>query len=181
MKDLLDSSEKLKAAQLIADSLDEKINDITVQFFHNLNILLRKKTKLETVPYDRDVDIYLKEFSCRKRTYVVTLFIDIDTYLEACVGFCEISGVTLLRLDEAEKRFPSIYKEWIEKLDSLEGIPKLKRWTHSRYFLLENSRGAQLNFKDQSAQIELIAEMDQQCKYICDSIVDFVITPLLAD
>ena len=111
------------------------------------------------------------------------MFVDFDPCLEVGIAFSEIidEDMQLLRLDEAEKRFPSIYKEWTEKLESLEDIPKFKRWTHSRYFLLENSRGAQLNFRDYSAQVELIDEMNQQCKYICDNIVDLIIKPLLAD
>ena len=183
VKDLLNSSDMIKAAQLIADSLSEKMDDITIQFFRELNVLLRQKTKLETRLYDYDVDVYLKKFAYRNRSYVVTLFVDFDTYLEVCIGFSEITDddIVLLRLDEAEKRFPSIYRVWSDKLESLKNIPRFKRWTHSRYFVLENTRGAQLNFKDHSAQAELIDEMNQQCSYICDYIVNLIINPFLAD
>lgn len=183
VKDLLNSSDMVKAAQLIADSFYEKMDDITAQFFQELDVRIRRKTKLETNLFTNALNVYLKEFTYRKHSYVIKLFVDFDPCLEVGIAFSEIidEDMRLLRLDEAEKRFPSICKEWTEKLESLEDIPKFKRWTHSRYFLLENSRGAQLNFRDYSAQVELIDEMNQQCKYICDNIVDLIIKPLLAD
>lgn len=183
MKDLLNSSDMVKAAQLVADSFYEKMDDITAQFFQELDAKIRRRTKLETTLFTNALNVYLKKFAYRKHFYVVKLFVDFDPYLEVGMAFSEITDddIILLRLDEAEKRFPSIYKEWIEKLESLKDIPKFKRWTHSRYFLLENSRGAQLNFRDNTAQIELIDEMNQQCKYICDNIVNRIIRPLLED
>lgn len=183
VKDLLNSSDMVKAAQLVVDSFYEKMDDITAQFFQELDVRIRRKTKLGTSLFNNALDVYLNEFTYRKHPYVVKLFVDFDPFLEVGIAFSETidEDMQLLRLDEAEKRFPSIYREWIEKLDSLEDISKFKRFTHSRYFLLENSRGAQLNFRDYSAQVELIDEMNQQCKYICDNIVNLIIKPLLAD
>lgn len=183
VKDLLNSSDLVKAAQLVADSFYEKMDDVTAQFFQELDVKIRRKTKLKTILFTNALNVYLKEFTYRKHCYVVKLFVDFDPCLEVGVAFSEIidGDIQLLRLDEAEKRFPSIYKEWIEKLESLEGIPQFKRWIYSRYFFLENSRGAQLNFRDYSAQVELVDEMNLQCKYICDNIVNLIIKPLLAD
>lgn len=174
VKDLLNSSDMVKAAQLVADSFYEKMDDITAQFFHELDIRVRRKIKLKTKRFTNALDVYLKEFTYRKHSYVVILFVDFDPCLETGIAFSEVmdEDTQLLRLDEAEKRFPSIYRAWIDKLESLEGIPKFKRWSHSRYFLLEDSRGSQLNFRDYSAQIELIDEMKPQCQYICDTIVN---------
>lgn len=183
VKDFLNNSAMAKAAKLVTDSFYEKMNDIEVQLFQKLDTMIRRKTKLQTLLYDYALDVYLKEFTCGKHLYRVTLYIQhIDTYLVLCFGFCEVAdddAVNLLRLDEAEKTFPSVYKEWMGKLDSLEEIPRFKRWRDSRYLELEDSRGAKLNFSDYSAQIELIDEMDQQCKYISDYIAKRIIAPLL--
>lgn len=181
VKDLLNDSAMLKAAQLIADSFYEKMYEIQVRFFLELNTILRRRTKLETALQDNAVNIYLKKITYRKRTCIIKLFVDFDPCLETGIAFCESidNEAVLLSLNEAEKTFPTIYREWMTKLESLQGVPKFRKWTHSRYFILEDTRGARLNFRDHTAQITLVDEMHIQCESICDYIINRMIKPLL--
>ena len=84
-----------------------------------------------------------------------------------------------MRLEEAEAAFPSIYRKWIDKLELLDNLPRINRFPRSRWFYAEDAQGAKFNFRDYSAQIKLIDEMNSQCKFICDNLVDLVIKPLL--
>ncbi len=181
VKDLLDSSDMLKAAQLVADSFYEKIDDITACFFEKLDKIIRRRTKLATELYVNELDIYLNEFTYRKRSYRMGLYIVKDINLECRIAFESLDNNEYLRIDDAKKIFPTIYRASIEKLENMEGVPKLYHYPRSKYFFLEDSRGNRLNFKDYTAQIELIDEMDQQCKYISDYIINFIINPLLED
>jgi len=180
VKDLLNNSDMLKAARLVADSLEEKLDDIQAEFFQKLDAIIRRRSKLETDLYTSGVDVYLEEFTFRKHSYCVTLSIFFDPSLYVSVRFQKIDDEYIaLTLDAAEQTFPSIYRAWMKKLDSLQGVPKFRNATRSKWFYLENSRGEQLNFKDKTAQVELMDEMDQQCKYIGDYIVKLIIKPLL--
>jgi len=184
VKDLLDTSDMAKAAQLVAKGFYEKMDDVTTRFFQKLDGMIRRKTKLETDLYaNNKLDVYLKDFTHRRHPYCVKLFVEIDTYLIVGVAFSEVAedDIITLRLDEAERIFPSIYREWMGKLDALAGVPRFRHWPRSKYFELEDSRGAKLNFKDYSAQIALIDEMDRQCRYIGGYIINRLIKPLLED
>ena len=181
VKDLLDSSDMARAAQAVANSFHEKMNDMTELFFEKLCMEIRKKTKLEVFPYTNCADIFLETFTRKNQRCLVVMGVGIDTFLYVGVGFCEETedgNYPYLPLTEAKARFPGIYKKWMEKLDALENFAGLRqsKWTKWKY--LEDSEGARLNFKDHTAQIRLIDEMDRQCKYISDSLVNGLIRPL---
>lgn len=181
VKDLLDSADMVKAAEIVADSFYEKMYDVQAQFFKNLNAIIKKKTKLETRPYTDALYVFLSEFTHRKHTYNVTLGFEIYDELEVVIGFkqnTEDDDVYFLRLDDAENIFPRIFREWMDKIDSLDYWQKFRRYPRSRWIYVENSRGDRLNFKDNSAQIQLIEEMDLQCKFIADYITKLIIKPL---
>ncbi len=182
VKDLLDSSDMARAAQVVMNSFCEKMDDVQAQFFKMLNSLIKRKTKMETCYYTNAVYVFLTSFTHRKHTYRVTLGFELYEQLVALIGFTEETEENdfyFLRLDDAENNFPTVYRKWINKIESLDNLQKFRRWPKSRWIYVENSRGEQLNFKDYSAQIELIDEMDFQCKFIVDSIVKYVINPLL--
>lgn len=182
VKDLLDSADMVKAAEIVANSFYKKMDDVQAEFLENLNTIIKKKTKLKTRPYTNALDVFLSEFTHRKHTYKVTLSLAICGKLEVDIVFtqdtAEDSGV--LRRDVAENTFPRIYREWMNKIDSLDYLQKFGWYTYGRYAYVENSRGEQLNFKDNSAQIQLIEEMDLQCKFIADYITKLIIKPLTA-
>lgn len=180
VKDLLDNSDMARAAQAVMNSFLAKMDDVKAEFFQKLNKGIKRRTKLETCLYLDGVDVLLGSFTRKKKTYYVTFGVFIDTYLYACFGFSEKTeggGYGFIPLADAEAFFPAAYKKWTGKLDALEILPKqnkLMRWEY-----LEDSEGARLNFKDNSAQIKLIDEMDKQCKFIVDGLVRDFIRPLL--
>lgn len=79
--------------------------------------------------------------------------------------------------------FPSIFGKWIDKINSLDNLPRMKQSQKTFWFYAEDAQGDKLNFnfKECSAQIKLIDEMDLQCNYICDSLIELVIKPLLSN
>lgn len=181
VKDLLNSSEMARAAQTVANSFHEKMNDMTELFFEKLCMEIRKKTKLEVFPYTNCADIFLETFTRKNQRCLVVMGVGIDTFLYVGVGFCEETedgNYPYLPLTEAKARFPGIYKKWMEKLDALENFAGLRqsKWTKWKY--LEDSEGARLNFKDHTAQIKLMDELDRQCKFISDCLVVDLILPL---
>lgn len=183
--DLLDSSEMARAAQIVADSFYEKMDDVTAQFFKKLSAMIRKKAKVETIYYTKAMDVFLETFTHKKHTYHVILSPSTVDMNELVIrfGFSEESeegDFPYLRLEDAESAFPAIYRRWIDKLESLDNLPKIRRFPRARWFYAEDTKGAQLNFKDYSAQIKLIDEMDLQCRFISDNLVNLVIKPLLA-
>lgn len=185
MTDLLDSSEMARAAQIVMDSFYEKMDAITVQFFKKLGSTMKRKANVSTFPYTNSVDIFLETFTHKKHTYHVILCPSIIDSNELIIDFgfseeIEDGYSPYLNLEEAEAAFPSIYRKWIDKLESLDNLPRINRSQKSRWFYAEDAQGARLNFKDYSAQIKLIDEMNLQCKYICDNLIDLVIKPLLS-
>lgn len=185
MTDLLDSSEMARAAQIVRNSFHEKMNAVTEQFFEKLGSMIKRKANVDTIPYTNSVDIFLETFTHRKHTYHVILCPSIFDSNELIIlfGFSEETEdgyFPYMRLEEAEAAFPSICRKWIDKLESLENLPRINRSQRTRWFYAEDAQGAKLNFKDYSAQIKLIDEMNSQCKFICDNLVDLVIKPLLS-
>lgn len=183
--ELLDSSEMARAAQIVMESFLEKMDAVTEQFFKKMGSMITKKANIDTIAYRKEVDIVLESFTHKKHTYLVLLCPSIIDLNELIItfGFSEETedGISpYLRLDEAEATFPAIYRKWIGKLEALDNLPRINRSQSSRWFYAEDAQGAKLNFKDYSAQIKLIDEMNLQCKFICDNLVDFVIKPLLS-
>lgn len=181
VKDLLNSSDMARAAEIVARSFREKMDDVTERFFLNLGKEIEKKTKLEVFSYANCADIFLDAFTARNKKYHAAIGLYIDTYLYVDFGFSEEtedSGYPFIPLAEAEARFPSTYRKWIKKLDSLEYFAGSRQTKWVKWLYLEDSEGARLNFKDHSAQIKLIDEMDLQCKWISDSLVKDLIQPL---
>lgn len=183
--DLLDSSEMARAAQIVVNSFHEKMDAVAEQFFKKMCSMIRRKANVEAIPYTKSVDIFLETFTHKKHTYHVILCLSIIDLNELIVLFGFSEGIEddyspYMRLEEAEAAFPSIYRKWIDKLESLENLPRINRFPRSRWFYAEDTQGTHLNFKDYSAQIKLIDEMNLQCKFICDNLVDLVIKPLLS-
>ena len=183
--DLLDSSEMARAAQVVMNSFHEKMEDVNAQFFKKLGSMVARKGNVSTIYYTNAVDIFLETFTHKKHTYHVILCPSITDMNELIIlfGFSEETEdgrFPYLRLEEAEATFPSVYRKWIDKLESLDNLPKIGRFQRARWFYAEDTRGAHLNFKDYSAQIQLIDEMNLQCKFICDNLVKLVIKPLLS-
>lgn len=183
--DLLDSSEMAKAAQIVMNSFQEKMEDVTAQFFKKLSSMIERKATVSTIYYSNAIDIFLDTFTYKRHTYHVILspsIVDLNE-LTILFGFSEETEdgrYPYLRLEEAEAAFPSIYRKWIDKLEALENLPRINRFPRARWFYAEDTQGAKLNFKDYSAQIKLIDEMDVQCKFICGNLVNLVIRPLLS-
>lgn len=181
VKDLLDSSDMAQAAQIIARSFREKMDDVTACFFQKLCEEIEKKTKLKTLPYTNCADIFLDTLTKGSKNYHVVIGIDVDTYLYVGFGFSEETedgGHPFIPLADAEAYFPDVYRKWIEKLDALENFPKFRQTKWARWLYWEDPEGARLNFKDHSAQIKLIDEMAPQCKLISDCLVKDLIGPL---
>lgn len=179
VKDLLNSSDMARAAQVVRNSFLAKMNDVKEQFFQKLDRRIKRRTKLETYLYLDGLDILLGSFTRKKETYYITLGLFIDTYLYACFGFSkeiEEGGYRFIPLTDAEALFPAAYRQWMGKLDALEISFRQSKLT--RWWYLEDSEGARLNFKDDSAQIKLMDEMDMQCKFIVDGLVRDFIRPL---
>lgn len=185
VKDWIDSTDMAKAAQLIYKSFSQKMDDVQAQFFQKLDCIIRRETQLKTQVGTQGLDIYVKAFPYWKRIYTVTISIFYYyemPFLVAGIGFVEREkNEFFLPLDEAEQRFPVPYRQWTSKLDSLANIPKWKQAASYRYFKLANTRGSFMNFADYSAQIELIDEMESQCRYISDTIIQLLIYPLLEE
>lgn len=181
VKDLLDSSDMAQAAQIIARSFREKMDDVTACFFQKLCEEIEKKTKLKTLPYTNCADIFLDTLTKGSKNYHVVIGIDVDTYLYVGFGFSEETedgGHPFIPLADAEAYFPDVYRKWIEKLDALENFPKFRQTKWARWLYWEDPEGARLNFRDHSAQIKLIDEMAPQCKLISDCLVKDLIGPL---
>jgi len=183
--DLLNSSEMARTAQIIMNSFYEKMDDITIQFFKKLGSMIAKAAETSTIYYTDAVDIFLEKFTCKRHNYYVILSLSIIDLKELIImlGFSEDdkeNNYPYLRLEDAETAFPSIYRKWMDKLESLDDLPKIRRFQKARWFYVEDTQGAHLNFKNYSAQIKLIDEMDLQCKFICESLVNLVIKPLLS-
>ena len=184
VKDLIDSADMAKAAEVVVNSFYEKMEDVQAQFFENLNAMIKRKTKLKTCPYTYGLYIFLSEFTHKKHTYNVTLGLEIDNQLVIVVGFTEWNkdgdDFYYIQLDKAESTFPVAYRKWTNKIESLDNLQKFRRGQKSRWIYAENSKGDVLNFKDNSAQIQLIDEMDLQCKFIADYVIKLIIKPLIA-
>ena len=181
VKDLLDSSDMARAAQTVARSFHEKMGEVTERFFQKLCEQVEKKTKLKTLPYTNCADIFLDAFTIEGKNYHAVAGIDIDTYLYIGFGFSEETEDgrhPFIPLADAEACFPDIYKTWMEKLDALENFTEFRQTRWEKWMYLEDSEGARLNFKDCSAQIKLIDEMDLQCRFISDGLVRDLIQPL---
>lgn len=73
VKDLLDSSDMAQAAQIIARSFREKIDDVTACFFQKLCEEIEKKTKLKTLPYTNCADIFLDTLTKGSKNYHVVI------------------------------------------------------------------------------------------------------------
>lgn len=183
--DLLDSSEMAKAAQIVMNSFHKKMEDTTAHFFKKLGSMVARKANVSAIYYTNAVDIFLDTFTHKDHTYHVILSPSIIDLNELIVlfGFSEETEdgkYPYLCLEEAETIFPSIYREWIDKLESLENLPRINRFRRARWFYVEDTQGAKLNFKDYSAQIKLIDEMNLQCRFICNNLVNLVIKHLLS-
>lgn len=82
-------------------------------------------------------------------------------------------------MTDAEKLFPEFYNTWLERIRALN-LPKLRSWSKSLYYYIENTRGEILNFKENSDSVlELIDEMDIQSRYIGATIFQKALQPLL--
>jgi len=181
VKDLLDSSDMAKAAEAVVNSFYEKMDDVQTEFLRKLDTVIKRRTKLETHPYPYGLYIFLSEFTHRKHTYHVTLGFEIDSQLVVLIGFTQKTeeDFYFLELREAESIFPVLYRKWMNKIEALDYPQKFRSYKKSKWIYAENSRGERLNFKDYSAQIQLIDEMDLQCKYIADDVIKLMIKPLL--
>lgn len=181
VKDLLDSSDMARAAQIVANSFQEKMDDVTEQFFHNLCKDIGKKTKLKVFPGPNCADIFLETFAKRNKKYHALIGLYIDTWLYVDFGFAEETedgAYSFIPLADAEVRFPDTYRKWMEKLDALEDFAGFRQSKWVRWLYLEDSESARLNFKDHSAQIRLIDEMDQLCGFLGGCLVKDLLLPL---
>lgn len=181
VKDLLNSSDMARAAQIVARSFLEKMDEVTERFFENLCAEIARETRLEVFPYTSCADIFLDTFTEKGSTYHAVIGLSIDTCLYVEFGFSEETedgGFPFIPLAEAEARFPAEYSKWIQKLDALEDLTGFHQTKWVKWRWLEDPEGARLNFKDYSAQIKLIDEMDLQCKWISDSLIRELIQPL---
>lgn len=148
--DLLDSSEMARAAQIVMNSFYEKMDAVTEQFFKKLGSMVKRKANIEAIPYTKSVDIFLETFTHKKHTYHVILCpsaVDLNELI-ILFGFSEETEdgyFPYMRLEEAEAAFPSIYRKWIDKLESLDNLPRINRFPRSRWFYAEDAhRGLNL-------------------------------------
>ena len=179
VKDLLASTEMAKAALLIRDSFEKKMEEVTEELFQNVGDVLKKKSHMETVTYSNCVDVFLDRIEYRKKTYSFVFELAIDYCLYGCFGFVERSENRFIPLADAEKLFPTFYHSWWERIRALE-LPKLKQSPYTLWYYIENTRGEKLNFKENSDSVlELIDEMDVQSKYIGLAIFKNALNPLL--
>ncbi len=179
VKDLLVSTDMAKAALIIMNSFDKKMEEITEDLFRNVGDILKKKSEMETYVYSDCVDVFVDRIKCKKKTYCLVFELAIDYYLYASFGFLEQSENTFIPLADSEKLFPEFYNTWMEKIGKLN-LPKLKQSNYTSWYYVENTRGAKLNFKENSDSVlELIDEMDTQSQYIGTVIYEKALKPLL--
>lgn len=179
VKDLLVSTDMAKAALLIIDSFDRKMEETREDLFKKVGGILKKKSRMETYVYSDCVDIFIDRAECRKKTYCFVLELAIDYYLYACFGFLEESENRFIPLADAEELFPKFYHIWLERIEALN-LPKLKQSSNTLWYYIENTRGDKLNFKENSDSVlELIDEMDIQSRYIGSTIFQKALKPLL--
>ena len=178
--DLINSSDMARAARLVKSSFDEKMNEVQEQFFHKLEAKLQKKTGLDTCSYTNAAELFWGSFSKSGATYYPLLGVYFDTYLYVCFGFAEETenGYFYIPLADAQEKFPRIYRKWIKKLDALADLPRLHRSKKTYWRYLLDSEDNQLDFRDKSAQIRLIDEMDALCKWFADDLIQNWIIPL---
>lgn len=179
VKDLLTSTDMAKAALLIKDSFTKKMEEVTEDLFKNLGDILKKKSQLETHIYPNGVDIIIDRIKYKKKTYCLVFGLGNDNCLYACFGFMEQSENAFMPLIDAEKLFPGFYNTWRERIGALN-LPKLRPYSVSLYYYIENTRGEKLNFKENSDSVlELIDEMNIQSQYIGATIFKKALKPLL--
>lgn len=181
VKDLIVSSEMAAAAQTVAESFYEKMDEVCEAFFDRLAAYIGRKSGLFVYGgYAESAYIFVDR--SKKVDCVFTLGIEYDPYLYVCFGFSESGkegGLSYIPLEEAARAYPAFYKKWIGRLMRLPGLPKLRQSRLSRWFYVEDSWGARMNFGDYSAQIALVDQMDQQCEFLCNYICGQILLPLM--
>ena len=178
VKDLLASTDMAKAALLIRDSFEEKMEEVTEDLFRNVGDVLKKKSHMETVTYSDCVDVYIDRMEYRKKTYHFMLELMIEDCLYGCFGFVEQSENRFIPLADAEELFPEFYHTWQERIRALK-LPTLKQSPYTLWYYIENTRGEKLNFKENNDSVlELIDEMDIQSRYIGLGIFKNALKPL---
>jgi len=145
VKDLLTSTDMAKAALLIKDSFNKKMEEVTEDLFKNVGNILKEKSKLETNVYSDCVDIFVDRIKYKKKAYCLVFELAIDYYLYASFGFLEQSENTFIPLSDAEKMFPEFYATWLERVRALN-LPKLKQSAYTTWYYIENTRGDKLNW-----------------------------------
>ena len=156
------------------------MKEVQTQFFRQLYEETKNRTGLDGSFYPDLVgfDLALEGIDAAG-TYFVTIgaYFD-DTHLYMSTGFCEKTedgAYEYLLLADAQERFPQAYKKWMEKLD---GLPRLRQSKWSRWDCLLDPEGNMLNFRDQSAQIRLLDEMDTLCGWFAEDLFRYWIQPL---
>ena len=178
VKDLLASTDMAKAALLIRDSFEEKMEEVREDLFRNVGDVLKKKSYMETVVYSNCVDVFIDRIEYRKKTYHFMFELAIEDCLYGYFGFVEQSENRFIPLADAEELFPKFYHTWRERIRALK-LPKLKQSLHTLWYYIENTRGEKLNFKENSDSVlELIDEMDIQSRYIGLGIFKNALEPL---
>lgn len=179
--DLINSSDMARAALLVMDSFEEKINEVQEQFFQKLDAKIRKKTGLSSCLYTNGIDLMLGEFSRSGTMYYADLGIFFGTYLYVCFGFSEKAGdggYHYIPLADAQDKFPRTYRKWMKKLDALEDLSRFCQSELTRWSYLLDSEGSKLDFQAKTAQIRLIDEMETLCRWFADDVVRHWILPL---
>ena len=140
VKDLLASTDMAKAALLIRDSFEKKMEEVREDLFQNVGNVLKKKSHMETAVYSNCVDVFMDRIEYRKKTYCFVFELAIDYCLYGCFGFVEQSENRFIPLADTEKMFPTFYHTWWERIRALE-LLKLKQSAYTLWYYIENTRG----------------------------------------
>lgn len=192
--DLITEAGMGKAAMIIIDSFYKKMESVIETFFCKLGDILEKESGLDTYVYQDEIKQYysskyarsgtetvIERMKHKNNTYGFVFCLEVDYYLYASFGFVEETDDEWLPLNDVQEMLPDFYNKWMKKVENLD-LPMIKQSTYTVWYYIENTRGEKLDFRNYGDPvIELIDEMDAQCEFIGENIVDQILVPLSSD
>ncbi len=194
VEDLITEAGMGKAAMVVIDSFHKKMKWVIETFFCKLGDILEKGSGLDTCVYQDEICQYydskygrtgtetvIERIKHKGNTYDFVFCLEVEDYLYAAFGFAEDTDREWIPLNDVQEMLPIFYDRCMDKVKKLN-LPKLRQSTFTAWYYIENTRGAMLDFRNYSDPvIELIDEMDAQCEFIGENIVNQVLIPLVID
>lgn len=194
VEDLITNAGMGKAAMMIIDSFYKKMEHVIETFFCKLGAILEKKSGLDTYVYQDEIRQYyfskrarsgtetvIERMEYQENTYDFVFCLEVEDYLYASFGFVTETDDIWLPLADVQEILPEFYDKCMEKVEHLN-LPMIKQSTYTAWYYIENTKGEFLNFRNYGdSVIELLDEMDAQCEFIAENIVEQVLRPLSSD